>query len=76
MSMLPPWQSVNVDQMVERIRRVGPERCILSSDCGKLTGPTPVEGLRMLYQLLLEGGITEKEIDLMGHTNPSKLLNI
>jgi len=76
MSMLPPWQCVNVDQMAERIRRVGPEHCILSSDCGKLAGPAPVEGLRMLYRLLLEGGISEKEIELMSHTNPSKLLNI
>jgi hypothetical protein len=42
MSMLPPWHCVNVDQMVERIRRVGPAHCILSSDCGKLAGPTPV----------------------------------
>jgi hypothetical protein len=76
MSMLPPWQCLNVDQMVERIMRVGPEHCILSSDCGKITGPTPVEGLRMLFQLLLEGGISEKEIEVMSQTNPSKLLNI
>jgi hypothetical protein len=76
MSMLPPWQCLNVDQMADRIRRVGPKHCILSSDCGKITGPTPVEGLRMLYRLLLEGGISENEIELMSQTNPSKLLNI
>jgi len=76
MSMLPPWHCVNVDQMVERIRRVGPAHCILSSDCGKLAGPTPVEGLRMFYQQLLDGGISDQEIEVMSHTNPSKLLNI
>ncbi len=76
MSMFPPWHCINVDQLVERIRRVGPNRCILSSDCGKLAGPTPVEGLRMFYQLLLDSGVSAAEINVMSHTNPAKLLNL
>jgi len=76
MSMFPPWHCINVDQLVERIRRVGPARCILSSDCGKLAGPPPVEGLRMFYQLLLDSGISAAEIEVMGQINPAKLLNL
>lgn len=76
MSLMPPWHCVKADQMVENIKRVGVEHSILSSDCGRLAGPTPVEGLRILYQLLLEYGISEKEIEIMSSRNPAKLMNI
>lgn len=75
-SLSPAWHSITIEEMVENIRKVGPERCILSSDLGQMHNPAPVEGLRILYMLLLEKGFTEEEIGLMSRENPSKLLGL
>jgi len=75
-SLSPAWHSITIEEMVENIRKVGPERCILSSDLGQMHNPAPVEGLRILYMLLLEKGFTEEEIGLMSRKNPSKLLGL
>ena len=61
-------------EMVDVIRTVGPERCIVSTDLGQSFNPLPVEGLRMFIITLLKYGITEDEINLMIKTNPEKLL--
>ena len=63
-------------EMVEVIRAVGPDRCIVSTDLGQSFNPLPVEGLRMFLITLLKYGITEEEISLMIKTNPGKLLGI
>lgn len=75
-SLSPAWHSITIEEMVENIRKVGPERCILSSDLGQMHNPVPVEGLRILYMLLLEKGFTEEEIGLMSRINPCKLLGL
>jgi len=63
-------------EMVDVIRTVGPEHCIVSTDLGQSFNPLPVEGLRMFLVTLLKYGITEEEIGLMIKTNPGKLLGI
>ncbi len=63
-------------EMVDVIRAVGPERCIVSTDLGQSFNPLPVEGLRMFIITLLKYGITEDEITLMIKTNPEKLLGL
>jgi hypothetical protein len=75
-SLSPAWHSIIIDEMVENIRKVGPEHCILSSDLGQMHNPVSVEGLRILYRLLLENGFTEEEIRLMSKVNPAKLLGL
>ncbi len=63
-------------EMVDVIRSVGAERCIMSTDLGQIWNPPPVEGLRMFIVTLLKYGITEDEISLMTKINPSKLLGL
>lgn len=63
-------------EMVDVIRTVGPEHCIVSTDLGQSFNPLPVEGLRMFLITLLKYGITEEEIGQMIKTNPGKLLGI
>lgn len=75
-SLSPAWHSITIEEMVENVRKVGPERCILSSDLGQMHNPVPVEGLRILYMLLLEKGFKEDEIGVMSRVNPSKLLGL
>jgi len=66
--------SGGVRTVAEQIRAVGAEHCILSSDFGVYTLPTPVEGLREFIACLLDLGIEEQEIRQMVSLNPSKLL--
>jgi hypothetical protein len=64
------------DQIVEVIRTVGAEHCIMSTDLGELHNPMPVEGMRLFMATLLQRGITEAEIELMAKKNPAGLLGL
>jgi len=63
-----------VRRVAEQIRAVGAEHCILSSDLGVYTLPTPLEGLREFIACLLDLGITTDEIEQMVAVNPAQLL--
>ena len=60
----------------EQIREVGAEHCIIATDFGVYTLPTPVEGLREFIACLLDLGISENEIRLLTATNPARLLGM
>jgi hypothetical protein len=62
--------------IVDSIKATGAERCILSSDFGQYYHPPAPEGLRLFVATLLRNGISEKEIELMVKTNPTKLLGL
>jgi hypothetical protein len=63
-------------EMVDVMRAVGIERCIVSTDLGQSFNPMPAEGLRMFIITLLKYGITEDEIRMMIKTNPEILLGL
>jgi hypothetical protein len=69
-------QRLDPRKIVEAIKAVGADRCIMSSDMGQPVNPIPVEGFRMFITTMLHLGIAQKEIDLMTKTNPAKLLNL
>ncbi len=75
-TMMPVWQSVSLDGMIESIREVGPQHCVLGTDFGQLHHPSPAEGLRIFIQMLLERGITADEIRTMVVVNPARLLGL
>lgn len=72
--LLPRWWRVSIEDFAGAIRQIGPERMVLSSDCGQLHNPPEAEGLRIVCQLLLEEGLGENAIRRMFHTNPADLL--
>ncbi len=65
-----------VREVAEQIRDVGAEHCIIATDLGVYTLPTPVEGLREFVACLLDLGITEEEIRKMIVANPAELLSL
>ena len=65
-----------VRKVAEEIRAVGAEHCILATDLGVYTLPSPVEGLREFIACLLDLGIHEQEIRQIVDVNPSKLLGL
>ena len=74
MEISPRWWTLSVGELAESIRKIGPERVVLSSDVGQLHNPPPVEALRLLFEILLEEGIPPDDIRRMAHMNPANLL--
>ena len=62
--------------LVESIKTVGAENCILTTDFGQIDNPPAPEGMKDFLRVLLEGGINEKEIETMVKKNPARLLNL
>lgn len=69
-------QRLDPRKIVEAIKVVGADRCILSSDMGQPVNPLPAEGYRMFIETMMHLGIPKDEIDIMTKKNPAKLLNL
>lgn len=63
------WEGV-----FESIRRVGPERCVISTDLGQTINPPVSDGFAMFAETLLHADFTVEEIRQMAVTNPSGLV--
>lgn len=63
-------------KIVEAVRAVGAEHCILTTDLGQAYNPAPAEGMRMAIATMLKCGLSEKEVELMVKTNPARLLGL
>lgn len=68
--------NIPVDEMVNAIRAVGVEKCILASDFGQIHNTTPTEGFLMMVRTLFELEFRLNEIEYMVKENPSSLLGI
>ena len=64
-----PW-----DAVLNSIRRVGAERCVLSTDLGQTINPPVAEGFAMFAQTLLDAGFSTEQIRRMAVTNPGALI--
>ena len=62
--------------IVEHIRAIGPEHYCISSDCGYVQGPAPVEAMRIFIAMLLDEGFSDEQIEMMTRTNAAKLLGL
>lgn len=63
-------------KIVNIVKEIGAQNCVLITDYGQAHNPSPVEGLRAFYYLLLRFGVTGQELDMMTKENPSRLLNL
>ena len=70
--------SGNMDpaRIVDAIRFVGAEHCLLSTDFGKPEDPPPWEGMRDMIITMSRYGLTREELSLLIKKNPARLLNI
>jgi len=63
------WEGV-----FDAIRKVGVERCILSTDLGQTINPGVSDGFAMFAQTLMEAGFTGAEVRHMAVVNPAALV--
>jgi len=60
----------------EWVRMVGAENAVVSSDCGFRHELLPTDCMAIAARTLREGGVSERELDLMFKQNPAKLVDI
>jgi hypothetical protein len=72
----PMWNHANLLRVVEAIRTVGVERCVLMSDGGQRHNPMPAECLRVFAQCVYESGFSEDAVERMIKRNPADLLEL
>ena len=71
-----PLSGLHPEKIVEAVKIVGAEHCVLSTDLGQAHNPTPAEGMRMAIATMLLCQLTEKEVELMVKLNPARLLGL
>lgn len=76
LTLMPVWKSIEPDELVKGIRKIGVDRCVLQTDFGQANHPAPAEGYRQFVKILLEHGLKEEEIRAMACENPAQLLGI
>lgn len=65
-----------IQQLVDWIRKIGPERTVIDSDLGQEINPLPVDGYLWVVQALLDHGISERDIRQMICRNTAYLLGL
>jgi hypothetical protein len=68
------WRQVTYKESAARIKEVGAQHFILSTDLGQTGNPSQWDGYAMLVAGLLAEGITKDQILTMGRETPGKLL--
>lgn len=76
LTLMPNWQSIQPDELVYGMRKLGFDRCVLQTDFGQVNHPTPTEGYSQFVQLLFDHGLTEEEIRKMACEVPAELLSL
>jgi len=65
-----PW-----DAYFDSVRKVGPERVVLSTDLGQTINPPVAEGFAMFAQRMLDAGFRSADVHRMSVTNPTALIS-
>ena len=71
---MPRHDKLDPMVMVEAIKEVGAQHCILATDFGQQHNPSPVMGMQMMMASLIKQGISWEDITLMCRDNPENLL--
>lgn len=64
---------VSLESAVEKIKAVGPDKCVLSSDSGSYVLPPPVEAFRELIVMVQSAGFSDQDMRQMIAANPAHL---
>ncbi len=75
-AVMPFKRSADPRILVEAIKTVGADRCVMATDFGQWRNPHPIEGMRHYIHLMLKLGLSQGEIDVMTKTNPARLLGL
>lgn len=75
-SAFPMWQGLDPKLIAKTAKKIGPHRCLMTTDAQLDWNPPPPEMLRMFIASMLRIGLKSKEIRLMVQENPSRLVDL
>ena len=76
LTCMPSFSLMTLDAIVETVRNLGAQRCVVTTDFGQLVNPPPAEGMRMAIAALLDAGLTPAEVEALVKTNPRQLVGL
>ena len=76
LGLLPAFQRISIQEICRRIKEIGANHSILTTDAFFEWPPPLPEMMRMFIGTLLDKGITKSEIEVMVRKNPGELLNV
>lgn len=74
-SCMPPMRMSPLE-VIDHIKALGADQCVLSTDFGQAHNPPPTEGFRMMLAQMVRFGLSESDLETMIKTNPDKLLSV
>lgn len=74
-ALTPSFRSLSIAEMVASINAIGANKCLISTDFGQAHHPFPNLGMAIFIRSLVEEGISDTDIKIMGIINPLYLLN-
>lgn len=72
----PDFRDLSVGQMVDTMRRIGFDSCVMVSDHGQAHNPPPIRALSDFVGSVLAEAVAEKDVTKMVAGTPLQLLNI
>ena len=69
------WGGVTVEQFIDSVRKIGPDRCFFATDAGGPDRPSSPETLQTFLAAALDAGLSETEIKTTIVDVPKILLN-
>ena len=76
LACMPSFRLMTLEAVVETIRALGTQRCVVTTDFGQLVNPPPAEGMRMAIAALLDAGLAPAEVEALVKTNPRALVGL
>ena len=67
---------ITIKKIASQIKVVSAKNCVLTSDVGQVFSPNPSEALKIFSKLLIQEGVTEKDLYIMLVKNPRKILGL
>ncbi len=74
LSCMPSRARYTVEELAATLRRLGVERCVVTTDFGQWMNPPAAEGIRMAIASLLHAGLADDEVATLVKTNPLELI--
>jgi len=69
-------KSFTLQHLVESIKKIGVDKCIMATDFGQIRNPHPIEGMRQYIHMMLDNGLSFSDVEKMTKDNPAKFLGI
>ena len=67
-------EAVAFDDILQQVRAVGVDRCIVSTDFGQVENGSPAAGFAQMIDRALDAGFSETEVAQLARGNPRRLL--